>query len=679
MTTETRKTICPLDCPDACGMIATLENGIITKVTGDPDHPITQGFLCHKVQTYHHRIQSADRVLHPQHRVGKKGEGQFGQISWDDAWQILTEQLTNIKKKYGGEALLPYSYAGNMGMINRPAGYPFFHKYGASQLLQTICSAAAKEGWSLHYGAKPGSPPEKAADADLIIAWGISAKVTNIHFMPFVQKAKRRGAKLIVIDPYLNSTAKSADVYYPVTPGGDTALALGMLKHCMENGLIDQNFIGQYTDGFEEFADYLESKTLEEFATISGLTAAQIQELATLIGQTKKTFIRIGIGLTRNTQGAMSVRAITCFSAAMGLFNGIEGRGALLQSGAFSGDTHLLSYPSLMEAPTRAVNMVQLGHALTELSPPVKGLFVYNSNPLSIAPDTTRVKAGLEREDLFTVVHEQFLTPTARYADLLLPATTSFENHDLYTGYGHFYMGRVDPVIPPQGEAVSNFDLFQTLAQKMGYTDAPFLQTIDDRIESYAASIKEIPEKQKKEGLVSGEIIRSDIINHGGDFSQFGQYRFNFSVKSRDPNIPRIPCILPRHEFDDPNLKSRYPFQLITPPMKDMLNSTFGERYCNEAGTLMIHPLDAEAHSIQEGMLIEVFNGRGRNIRKAAISTNTQPGLLILEGIYWENESSQMTSVNELTSQQTTDLGGGGTFHEARVNIRKVLAKEDIL
>lgn len=316
--------------------------------------------------------------------------------------------------------------------------------------------------------------------------------------------------------------------------------------------------------------------------------------------------------------------------------------------------------------------MVQLGHALTELSPPVKGLFVYSSNPLSVAPDTTRVKAGLEREDLFTVVHEQFLTPTARYADLLLPATTSFENHDLYIGYGHFYMGRVEPVIPAQGEAVSNFDLFQTLAQKMGYSDPPFLQTIEERINNYLTSVQELPEQQKKESLLPGEIVPSRLIDTGGDFSKFEQYRFRFSANSGDPNTPHIPCLLPREEVDDPNLKSRYPFLLITPPMKDMLNSTFGERYQDKAGVLMIHPQDAEAQNIQEGMRVEIFNGRGKNIRTATISENTQPGLLVLEGIYWENEFSQMTSVNELTSQKTTDLGGGGTFHEVRVNIRAV-------
>ncbi len=670
---EKRKTVCPLDCPDACSMIATLENGEITRVDGDPEHPFTQGFLCKKTRTYHHRVQSSERVMFPQHRVGKKGEGKFERISWDAAWQTLVSRLTDIKNQHGGEALLPYSYAGNMGLINRVAGDPFFYKFGASRLLQTICSSASKAGWDMHYGSHPGSPPEKAADADLIIAWGINVKVTNIHFMPLIVEAKRRGGKFVVIDPYLNSTAKSADYYFPVQPGGDTALALGLMKILLENGAVDRDFIAHHTEGFDEIAAYLMRLNLDECSSISGLSLEQINALASRLSGTRKTFIRMGIGLSRNTQGAMSVRAISCLAAALGLFDGGRGRGALLSSGSFSGDSARLKYPSLQETKTREVNMVQLGHALTELTPPLKSLFVYNSNPLSVAPDTSRVRAGLEREDLFTVVHEQFVTPTAKYADLLLPATTSFENHDLYTGYGHFYLQRVEPIVAEKGEAISNFELFQKLAVKMGYTDAAFGQTVNERIEHFVESMKGIPEEQQKRGILPGQAVRSEMMDSGGNYSKFRNKRFRFSVKPPTPDVPCIPCILKREELDDFDLKSRFPLKAITPPMPDLLNSTFGERYPNETGMVLIHPRDAKLRRITDGMLVEIYNGRGRNLRKADVSDRTQPGLLVLEGVYWENNSSGMTGVNELTSQKTTDLGKGGTFHEMRVDVREAV------
>ncbi|MBF0276507.1 MAG: molybdopterin-dependent oxidoreductase [SAR324 cluster bacterium] len=667
---EKRKTICPLDCPDACGMIATLQNGEIVKLEGDPEHPFTKGFLCKKVRTYHHRVQSADRILFPQRRIGKKGEGKFERISWDDAWQMMVDQLTEIKNKHGSEAVLPYSYAGNMGLINLTAGNAFFHKYGASRLMATICSSGAKAGWNLHYGTLPASPPEKALDADLIIAWGINIKVTNIHFMPLVVQARRKGSKFVAIDPYLNSTAQVADQYYPVKPGGDTALALGILKILLESNSVDRSFIEKYSEGFEQIEEYIQNQNLENFANHSGLSSAQIHELAALLTETPKTFMRIGIGLSRNTQGAMSVRAITCLAAALGLFDGRVGGGALLSSFSYAGETDRLNYPSLMEVPTRKINMVQLGHALTQLQPPVKGLFVYSSNPVSVAPDASQVKIGMEREDLFTVVHEQFLTPTARYADLLLPATTSFENHDFYGGYGHFYMARVEPVVSNKGESISNFELFQTLAKKMGFADAPFQQSANERIDSFIESIHGISEEHKKQGVKAGEILCSDLMKSGGDYPSFKGRKFQFAARPKDPTVPRIPCLLPLEEFDDLNLKSRYPLKVITPPMIDLLNSTFGERYQNNNGTMLIHPQDAKVRDIRDGDMAEIYNGRGKNIRKAVISDKTQPGLLVVEGIFWESESSQMTGVNELTSQNTTDLGDGSTFHEARAEVR---------
>ncbi|MBW2576812.1 MAG: molybdopterin-dependent oxidoreductase [Deltaproteobacteria bacterium] len=664
---EKRKTICPLDCPDACGVTATLESGKIIRLDGDADHPFTRGFLCKKVRTYHHRVQSDERVLFPQIRTGEKGDARFEQISWDGALELLASRLTEIKREHGGEALLPYSYAGNMGAVARWAGYPFFHRYGASQLMQTICSSAAKEGWAAHCGSLPGSPPEKASHADLILAWGIDIKVTNVHFWPFVTEARRRGAKLVVIDPYRNTTAKAADFYFPVRPGGDAALALSLVKRFLDQGRLDQKFIEQYTEGFDELAALLNQSSIDTLVEGTGLSLDQFDELADLIAENPKTFIRIGIGLTRNTTGGMSVRAIACLAAALGLFDGKAGRGALLMSSAFSGDSSRLEFPQLLEKRTRSINMVQLGDALTKLTPPVKALFVYSSNPLSVAPDASQVRKGLAREDLFTVVHEQFLTPTARYADLLLPATTSFENHDMYTGYGHFQMGRVEPVIPARGEALSNFDLFQRLAEKMGYDDEPFRQTIGERLDDYIGTLRGLPESVRKEGLQPGVTVTSVNLASAGDYSRFEKGRFQFAPQHVEPAVAQV---LSSREFADAELRARFPLRLITPPMLGLLNSTFGERFPKEIGTVMVHPQDANARNLKAGEKVEVFNGRGRNRRTLVISEDTQPGLVVMQGIYWENDASETTGVNDLTSQQTTDLGGGGTFHESLVDVR---------
>jgi anaerobic selenocysteine-containing dehydrogenase len=664
---ERRKTICPLDCPDACGITATLDGGKIVRLDGDADHPFTRGFLCKKVQTYHHRVQSDERVLFPQIRMGAKGDARFEPISWDEALELLASRLTEIKREHGGEALLPYCYAGNMGAVARWAGYPFFNRYGASRLDQTICSSAAKEAWAAHCGSLPGSPPESASHADLILAWGIDIKVTNVHFWPFVTNARRRGAKLVVIDPYRNTTARAADFYFPIRPGGDAALALALAKRFIDEGRLDRDFIEQYTEGFDEFAASRNENSIDALVEDTGLNREQFGELAELIAENPKTFIRIGIGITRNTTGAMSVRAISCLAAVLGLFDGKTGRGALLMSQAFSGDSSRLEYPQLAKKPTRSINMVQLGDALTNLTPPVKALFVYSSNPLSVAPDASQVRKGLAREDLFTVVHEQFLTPTARYADLLLPATTSFENCDVYTGYGHFQMGRVEPVIPARGEALSNFELFQRLAAKMGYDDEPFRQTVGERLDDYIGTLRGLPDTIRKEGLEPGVTVTSENHESAGNYSRFEGRRFRFAAQHVEPALPQV---LPSREFANEDLRTRFPLRLITPPMLGLLNSTFGERFPKEIGTAMMHPRDAGARNLKPGEEVEIFNGRGHNTRRLVISEDTQPGLVVVQGIYWENDASEATGVNDLTSQQTTDLGGGGTFHESLVDVR---------
>jgi anaerobic selenocysteine-containing dehydrogenase len=664
---EYKKTICPLDCPDTCGLIATLEDGRVVALQGDPDHPYTRGVICRKMKGYPARLHGSERILHPLIRVGAKGAADFKQISWSQAWDYLSTRLANIIDSHGGEAVLPYCYAGNMGLINRFAGFPLFHRIGASKLEQTICSATAGGGWKHICGAAGGTPPEHAADADLIVIWGMNVKVSNLHFWPYVVRARKRGARLLVIDPYRNDTARSSDEHIWVRPGGDAALALGILKLMVANEWLDDAFIGRCSSGFDELQAYLQATAMEDFEAQSNVGRATMERLACLFFETPKTFVRIGVGLTRNSRGAMAIRAIGSLAAACGFFNGKQGQGVLLFSKAFGGDTSLLKMEALGPDDARVINMIHLGEALTSLDPPVKAMLVYNSNPLCVAPDASMVRKGLTREDLFTVVHEQVMTPTARYADLVLPATTFLENRDLYTAYGHFYLGIAEPVIEPLGESLSNFDFFQTLAQKLGYSEEPFRQSFNDRLESYFNSLAELPEGLSYSGYRPGEYVLSKNAAHNGcPFGGAGNtFRF---VNAELPELSRHPLLSAAKEFDNPDLKARFPFRLLTPPNDRLLNSTFGERYAGESGTVLIHPDDAADRSINDGAPVRLANLRGTVTRVARVSDDTQPGLLVAEGLYWPSGAGGET-INDLTSQQCSDIGGGAIFHEALVDI----------
>lgn len=663
---ELLKTICPLDCPDSCGMIAKIENGKLVSLRGDPEHPYTRGFICRKMRFYPQRLYSRARILYPMLRNGKKGAGKFKRISWDNALDLLADKISEVKERYGGEAILPFQYAGNMGVIHRNAGYAFYHKIGASRLKETICSAAAREAWRLHLGQSAGSPPETAEDADIILAWGINVKVTNIHFWQFVRQARRRGAKLLVVDPYRNATGKSSDLYLPVQPGGDAGLALGAIKALLEAGKIDVQMISDRTTGFAALEKYISETPWEQFSKQCGLAQKKIEEFADLLHRHPKTFLRIGVGLSRNSRGGASIRAILCLAAVLGLFDGERGRGVLLFSKAFSGNSDVLRFPDLAENSTREINMAHLGHALTCLKPAVKLFFVYNSNPVSVAPDAGMVRQGLTRDDIFTVVHEQVMTPTAKYADLLLPASTFLENKDLYAAYGHFYLGMADPVIAPLGEARSNFDFFQSLARKMGYTDWPFQQTLDERLVTYLQSLDGLPADTPiplKPGSYT-QSNRSRMIDSAEE-SRTRTFVFQSAEGNGIPDIPRLG--IPT-EFDDHDLLCRYPFKLITPPHPDLLNSTFGERYPGKAGEVLIHPTDAAPYNIADGARIILRNHRGSATRVARLTTDTRRGLLVAEGLFWQNDWEK-TSINDVTSQKTTDLGDGPTFHESHVGV----------
>lgn len=662
-----KKTFCPLDCPDSCGLVAAVLGEKVVSLGGDVEHSYTGGFICRKMRGYLKRVYGKQRILYPMRRVGRKGDGQFERISWEEALAYSAERLLAIKRHHGGEAILPYCYAGNMGHINRFAGFPLFHRLGTSRLDQTICAAAAGAGWQKHCGNLSGTPPENSEESDLILAWGINLRISNVHFFRYVRKARKRGAKFIVIDPYRNQTAADADEYIRVSPGGDTALALALIKMLVERGQLNRPFIEKHTAGFGELEDYLSVISFNGLERISGVAIEKIRWLADLLAETPKTFFRLGVGMTRNSRGGMTIRALTSLAAVLGLFEGGHGRGVLLFSNAFGAQKELITRPDLLEKPTRKINMIHLGYALTTLTPPVKGLIVYNSNPLSVAPDTSSVKRGLARDDLFTLVHEQVMTPTARFADIILPATTFLENHDLYTAYGHFYMGVAKPVIRPEGEAKSNFDFFQELAREMGYVEEVFFESCGQRIERYLHSFEGIPESMRLGAVLEGQLVHSTNSRPRGDALIARDMKYQFYVPGI-PDEPPIACLTSAKEFDNPDLLTRFPLRLISPPHMDLLNSTFAEQYSYECGLLKIHPEAAAARKIEDGAYVTVKNHRGSCTRKAELTTDVGPELVVAEGIFWA-DGADAGVINCLTSQKEADMGGGATFHECLVEV----------
>lgn len=665
-----KKTVCPLDCPDSCGIIAKVVEGKVVSLKGDPDHGYTKGVICRKMRTYPERLYGTDRILHPMVRTGEKGKGEFRRISMAEAVRLFAEKLSETKAEFGGEAILPFQYAGNMGAANRNAGYGLYHKLGTSRLIETICSAAAGAAWALHCATMPGSPPEVAADSDIVVAWGINVRVSNMHFWRYIREARKKGGKLIVIDPYRNETAGKADHYLQVKPGGDSALAIGALKYLIEQGKIDRELLKEQTTGFETLEKYVLEESWALICSQSGIEKQDICWFGELLAANPSAFIRIGIGLSRNSRGGLSVRAIVCLAAALGLFSGLKGQGVLLSSKAFGGNSDLLRFPELAGQETREINMAHLGHALTTLDPPVKMFCVYSSNPLTVAPDASRVREGLKRDDMFTVVHEQVMTPTAKYADLIIPATTFLENMDLYTGYGHFYMGWVDRVVHPVGESISNFDLFQRVARELGFDDPPFHQEVEERLAAYAATMDGVPKGYRFDGPGHEGWVASSRRRVGQSALEHFGITFRFCVEGL-PGITPIPCLIQGGEFEDRDMRSRYPFRLIIPPHKDLLNSTFGERFPADTGEVLIHPEDAARYDIASGDEVELQNFRGIAKRRARVTKDTGEGLLVAEGLFWQT-GEEPSGINDVTSQKTTDIAGGPTFHESRVTVRLV-------
>ncbi|HET7747225.1 MAG TPA: molybdopterin-dependent oxidoreductase, partial [Vicinamibacteria bacterium] len=478
------KVVCPHDCPDTCVMTVAVEDGRAVALGGDPQHRFTQGFLCAKVNHYLERVYSPDRILHPLRRVGKKGEGRFERIGWDEALDTIAGRFRAVIAEHGPQAILPYSYAGNMGLLgNASMDRRFFHALGASLLDRTICATAGTAGMWATVGRSIGFDPEAVVHARYVIAWGANIVSSNVHFWPFVEEARRRGAKLVVIDPFRSKTAEKADWHIAPLPGTDAALALGLMHVIFRDGLEDRDYLARYATGADELRAKAAEWPPERTAHETGLSPADVERLAREYATTRPSAIRLNYGLNRHAGGGMAVRTIACLPAVVGAWRDPGGGALLSTSGTFPTNTAGLERPDLVPPGTRTINMSQIGRALTDpaLDPPVKALFVYNSNPVAVAPEQDNVRAGFAREDLFTVVHELFPTDTVDYADIVLPATTTLEHYDIHKAYGHLYLSLSRPAVAPLGESLPNTEVFRRLAARMGL-DHPCLRESDEEM-----------------------------------------------------------------------------------------------------------------------------------------------------------------------------------------------------
>jgi len=664
---EFKRSVCPHDCPDTCGLLVGVEDGRVLSVKGDPEHPFTRGAICVKVRHYPERVYSPLRVLHPLKRVGAKGAGTFERITWDQALDEIVHQYKQIISDSGAEAILPYSYAGTMGVVQFHAGHPFFHKLGASKLLRTICSAAAEAGFAASMGNIPTTDIETSVNSDLIIIWGSNTVVTNMHSWPFFLEARRRGASIVVIDPYKNRTARKADRHLQLKPGTDAALALGMMHVIIKEGLIDKGFIGRHTIGFEQLAERVDDYPLPRVENITGVPAAEIEWLARAYGRANAPYIRTGWGPSRHLKGGMAMRTIALLPGLVGATHKRGGGITRSTSAAYAFNMSSVIREDLTPSGVRSINMVQLGQALTAVDdPPVKALHVYHSNPAVVAPDSARVLVGLEREDLFVVVHEHLMTETAMYADIILPSTTFLESTDLYRSYGHYYLQMARPVIEPMGETRSTLTIFNDLAARFDFTEDCFSETEEERIRNLLASGSPYLEGITLDDLQEGQPIRLNVqedIFSKGFGTPSGKIEF-YSRSMADQGLDPLPNGEPSTDEEG---EGRFHLQLITPPRRQFLNSTFSEiEYLRtQAGEpeIMIHPEDAATRGVEEKMRVRVFNDRGECYLSARLTEDTAPGVTVIEGLYWPRFMPNNRGVNQLTSQRLTDMGQSCAFH----------------
>jgi anaerobic selenocysteine-containing dehydrogenase len=670
-----RHSVCALDCPDTCSLLINVEDGVGTRLRGNPDHPVTRGFLCGKVARYLEREYSPDRLLYPRRRVGAKGEGRFERISWDDALDTIAERLRAVAAEFGPEAILPYSYAGTMGLLNGSGmDRRFFHRLGASQLDRTICASAGGAGLVASTGFKYGTEPEQIVHAKLIIAWGANILGTNVHYWPFIVEARRRGAKFYVIDPVTNRTGRTADKVFPIYPGSDMALSLGLMHVIFAERLYDAEYVGAHTSGVEELRAHAGDYPPERVEALTGIAHEEIVGLAREYATTRPAYIRLNYGVQRSERGGRAVQAIAYLPALTGSWKDIGGGLTLSTSQAFRLNKTALEMPELqLRSPlgreARMVNMSELGRALTALDdPPVKALVVYNSNPAAIAPNQNLVWRGLRRDDLFTVVLEQFQTDTANHADILLPVTTFLEHTDLYLAYGHYYLQLARPALPAPGEAKANVEIFRLLAARLGFGGACFEDSEDDMIRALLASDHPFVRGITLEQLDRQHSVRLNVAEAGEAFLPFAHGGFGTASGKCEFHPAELAYAPPvESRLGAAELRARFPLELVSSKNDDSMNSTFGNRADTDRQTsvLWMHREDADARGIRSGDAVRVFNDRGEVLLRAEVDGAVRGGVVRSPSMRWGR------GINALTSDRLTDIGGGPVFYSCLVQVEK--------
>jgi len=682
---------CPHDCPDACSVLVTVEDGRAIKIEGNPDHPVTRGFLCGKVAKYLDRVYSPDRLLYPMRRVAAKGvsgEGAFERISWDEALDEIACKLGAAAAEFGPESILPFSYSGTLGQIHgNGMDRRFFHRLGASQLERTICSEAGGVGLASVNGAKYGVEPEDFRHSRYIIAWGANIHGNNIHLWPFVEEARRNGAKLVVIDPFRTRTARVADWHLAIRPGTDVALALGLMRCIIEGDLYDKAYVDAYTVGFAELRQRAAEYTPRKVAEITGLAADDIERLAREYATTRPSAIRLNYGVQRSENGGMAVRAVSMLPAITGAWKERGGGLTLSTSGAFALNKRALRRDDFMTVAlgraARSLNINELGKVLTDetLAPPVKALFVYGCNPAAVCPNHNLVVEGLRRTDLFTVVHEQFLTDTTDYADIILPAATFLETKDLVTSYGHMHLQLADQAIAPLGESCSNSEMFRRVAARMGMDDAALKASEDEMIDDALDTSHEFLQGITRERLEREHSVALNVPRTDGVYLPFAEgfatpsgraelYSEALAAAGLDPVVAFIPPTESRQGTRD----KRYPLELLPRKHDNFLNSTFcnlpGHQKMERRFELQMNAADAAARGIAEGDSLRVHNDRGEAHLRARVDDSVPPGVVAAQ-LDWARLSPGGVNINALTSDRLTDMGRGATFYSTLVEVEK--------
>lgn len=688
-------------------MLVSVQGDTVVSVRGNPDHPFTKGRLCVKVNNYQDRVNSAERILYPLRRVGPKGAGEFRRISWDEAIHEVTGRWKDIIRTSGPKAILPYSYLGTQGILNGlTVGDAFFNKLGASISERTFCDSGACTAYAMTIGHSAGVDPESFIHSRYILLWACNTLSTNSHHWPFIAEARKRGAKVVVIDPFRSRTARLADLHVPIRPGTDAALALGMMHVIIRDGLVDRDYVERYTLGYAELAQRAAAFPVSLVAQITGVPEDVIVELATNFARAQPSVVRIGVALERHTGGGQAVRAISCLPALVGSWRRPGGGVLQLPIWAFPVNWGTFMRPDFIGPGPRVINQWKLGQALNgelDLDPPIRSLFVYNANPMVMSPEQGRIEAGLGREDLFTVVSEQFMTDTARYADIVLPATTQVEQEDIMFSWGHFYLSYNDKAIEPLGEAVPNTELMRRLAKGMGFEepcfyrsdaalieesmlwDSPALQGITLELlkeKGYARLNLPSPDDYAPHAkgnflTPSGKCEFKASLAEGGNFV-LPLFRQGYDGQQPGESLDPLPNYIPAQESSlaNPDLARRYPLSLISPKSHAFLSSTYGnlEQQLRNAGaqTLYIHPQDAAAHGVQHGQQARVRNDRGCIVALIQVTDDVLPGVVVAPVGYWHSKGSPAGTVHALTSSRYADMGRAPTFSDVLVTVESL-------